>query len=248
MVSYEDITDMFLTAIEEVGLQAHPAFLLNTMTLEREFGCTLHTGPCEEAENHATCEVNFVWGPLDTVLSLEGAEGVCEFFHEPEESCPHLHTDEVLPLTLDLSYSLALSNMPLNDASLRHLQSVMRNLKLNAAEHSSRAIETQPNVALVSGESGLQAEMLSLQQKVELPLWDPEGVSGFRSGVERRGGHSTLGRGRRHEYGQDEPHPEDWLPHLLMEVAHDIARVLDALDSVRVAGRMGSPADGLPGE
>ena len=197
MVTYEDITEMFMTAAEEAGLAVHPEFWLNTQTLEREFACTLHAGTCEEAEHHAACTVSFAWGPLDTVLSIDGAVGVCEFFHEPEESCPHLQTDEVPPLALDLSYSLSLQNMPLDESSLKHLQGVMRSLKLNAAEHSSRAVETQPNVAMISGESGLQAEALTLQQRVEVPLWDPEGVSGFRTSGERRSGHTTLGRGHR---------------------------------------------------
>ncbi|HEX9056831.1 MAG TPA: hypothetical protein VF818_04800 [Ktedonobacterales bacterium] len=245
MVTYEDITELFERAAAEVGLSAHPDYLLNIRTLEREFACTLHAGPCEDAEHHAACTVSFAWGPLDTVLSMEGAEGICDFFHEPDEACAHLQTDEVPPLGLDLSYTLPLRNLPLNDASLRNLQATMRALKLNVAEHSSRAVETQPNIALVSGESGLQAEALTLQQRVELPLWDPDGPSGYRSAGDRRNGHATFGRGHRHEYGShDEPHPEEWLPHLMTEVANDIARVLEALDAVRVAGRTGTAADG----
>lgn len=241
MVTYEDITEIFLSAAEETGLSVHPEFWLNTQTLEREFACTLHAGPCEEAENRAACTVSFAWGPLDTVLSIDGAEGVCEFFHEPDEACPHLHTDEVPPLALDLSYSLPLQDIPLEDGSLKRLQRLMRSLKMNAAEHSSRAVETQPNVALMSGENGLQAEALTLQQRVELPLWDPEGPSGFRASGERRSGHTTLGRGFRHEVGDhdDEPHPEDWLPHLLVDAAADVARVLEALDAARTQGGSG---------
>ena len=245
MITYEDITSLFLDAARGIGLSAHEEYWLNSVTLEREFSCTLHAGPCEEAEHHAACSVSLFWGPLDTVLSIEGAEGVCEFFHEPEETCPHLQTDEVPPLAFGLTYGLPLKDMPLDDASLKQLQTVMRSLKLNAAEHSSRAVETQPNVAMISGENGLQAGALTLEQHVELPLWDPEGPSGFRSSGERRTGHTALGRGRRHEFtDHNEPHPEDWLPPLLVEVANDIARVLEALDSVRVAGRTGSSADG----
>ena len=245
MVTYEDITEIFLSAAEETGLSVHPEFWLNTQTLEREFACTLHAGPCEEAEDRAACTVSCAWGPLDTVLSIDGAEGVCEFFHEPDESCPHLHTDEVPPLTLDLAYSLPLHDTPLDDGSLKQLQRAMRSLKMHAAEHSSRAVETQPNVALISGESGLQAEALTLQQRVELPLWDPEGPSGFHASGERRSGHTTLGRSFHHDLGdKDEPHPEDWLPHLLVEVAADVARVLAALDAARPLGRTGMAADG----
>jgi hypothetical protein len=250
MVTYEDITEMFLSAAEELGLSAHPEFWMNSQTLEREFACTLHVGPCEEAENHAACTVSFAWGPLDTILSIDGAEGVCEFFHEPDEDCPHLHTEQVPPLTLDLSYTLPLRNTPLNETSLSDMQTTMRALRLQAAEHSSRAVETQPNLALVTGESGLQAEALTLQQRVELPLWDPEGPGGFRASGERRSGHTTLGRGRRAgDLGdEDDPHPEDWLPHLLAEVAGDVSRVLSALDTVQLAGRTGSATDNQPEE
>ena len=249
MVTYEDITELFKQAAEEVGLSAHPETWLNTTTLEREYSCVLHAGPCEDADKHAACTLGMSWGPLDTVLSIDGAEGVCDFFHEPEESCPHLQTDEVPPLTLDLSYMLPLKDMALTDQSLKQLQSVMRSLKLNAAEHSSRAVETQPNMALMSTENGLMAEAITLQQRVELPLWDPEGPSGLRSTGERRSGHSTVGRAQRYEFGDEEDaHPEDWLPHLLLEVAGDVARVLGALDTVHVTGRAGGAEDQPAGQ
>ena len=76
MVTYEDVTEMFLDAAEATGLSVHPEFWLNSQTLEREFACTLHPGPCEEADEHATCTVSFAWGPLDTELSIDGAEGI----------------------------------------------------------------------------------------------------------------------------------------------------------------------------
>ena len=41
MVTYEDITEMFLSAAEATGLSVHPEFWLNSQTLEREFACTL---------------------------------------------------------------------------------------------------------------------------------------------------------------------------------------------------------------
>jgi hypothetical protein len=44
MVTYEDITDMFLNAIDATGLSAHTEFWLNTQTMEREFACALHPG------------------------------------------------------------------------------------------------------------------------------------------------------------------------------------------------------------
>ena len=235
MVTFEDITEMFLTAAEATGLSVHPEFWLNSQTLEREFACTLHPGPCEEAEHHATCTISFAWGPLDTVLSIDGAEGICDFFHEPDEDCPHLHTDDVPPLVLDLTFNLPLETATLNTSQL---QTLARTLKLRASEHSSRAVETRPNISLALGENGMQAEALTLQQRVELPLWDPEGISGFRTTGDRRAGHMTLGRGRRHdEYSStEEPHPEDWLPHLFSEVVSDIAGVIAALEASRAPG------------
>lgn len=234
MVTYEDVTEMFLSAAEATGLSVHPEFWLNSQSLEREFACTLHPGPCEEAENRATCTVSFAWGPLDTVLSIDGAEGICDFFHDPDENCPHLHTDDVPPLALDLTFSLPLDAAGVSPSSL---QMLARTLKLRASEHSSRAIETRPTIGLVFGDNGMQADALTLQQRVELPLWDPEGISGFRTSSERRAGHITFGRRRRDDFDDDtdsdndEPHPEDWLPHLFTEVMNDITNVIAALES-----------------
>jgi hypothetical protein len=236
MVTYEDVTELFLNAAEATNLSAHPEYWLNTQTLDREFSCALHPGPCEEAENRAHCEVSFAWGPLDTALSLDGAEGVCEFFHEPDEDCPHLHTENVPPLVLDLVYSLPLDHVSPASLDLRQLA---RSLKLNASERSSRAVETQPNISLSLGDSGLEADALTVQQRVELPLWDPEGPgeSGFRA-VERMTGHGAAGRARgRHSHSGDQLRPEDWLPHLLADVAEDIARVVIALEETRASGR-----------
>jgi hypothetical protein len=243
MVTFEDVTEMFLDAAEATELSVHPEFWMNTQTLEREFACTLHPGPCEEAERHATCTVSFAWGPLDTVLSIDGAEGICDFFHEPEENCPHLHTEDVPPLVLDLTFA-----MPLEIGRFRPdaFQTLARTLRLRASEHSSRAVETRPSIALAFGDNGMQADGLTLQQRVELPLWDPEGVSGFRASADRRAGHMTLGRTRRRdEEDEDEndPHPEDWLPHLLAEVVADISRVIEALESAATMG----PARGMSG-
>jgi hypothetical protein len=214
MVTYEDLTEMFLNAAEVTDLSVHPEFWMNTQTLEREFACTLHPGPCEEAEHRAVCTLSFAWGPLDTALSIDGAEGVCEFFHEPDESCPHCNTENVLPLIVDLSYSLPLAHI---DLGAINLQAIARLVKLRASEHSSRAVETRSNVALALG---------------ELPLWDPEGVSGFHASADFRDGHMTLGRSRRRATNTNGgPHPEDWLPHMFTEVVNDINSVLNALES-----------------
>lgn len=244
MVTYEDISEMFLTAAEETGLSVHPEFWLNTQTLEREFACTLHPGPCEDAERHATCTISFAWGPLDSVLSIDGAEGVCDFFHEPDEECPHLHTENVPPLVIDLAYSLPLENVRLSEINL---QMLARTFKLRASEHSSRTTETRSNIALALGESSMEAEALTLQQRVELPLWDPEGVNGLRASSDRREGHVTLGRVRRRFglEGEDVPHPEDWLPHLFTEVVEDITRVIESLESSRAFGQLGGGFEGM---
>lgn len=241
MVTYEDVTEMFLNAAEETGLSVHPEFWLNTQTLEREFACTLHPGPCEEAEHRAACTVSFAWGPLDTVLSIDGAEGVCDFFHEPDDDCPHLHTENVPPLVLDLSYSLPLERVNL---SAVNLQAIARILKLRASEHSSRAVETRSSVALTLGDGATDAEALTLQQRVELPLWDPEGIGGFHAG-DRREGHMTLGRRtqRSRLSTSEAPHPEDWLPHLLAEVVEDVSRVLTAMEDSRSSGRASGAQD-----
>jgi hypothetical protein len=240
MVTFEDITEMFLDAAEETGLSVHPESWLNTQTLEREFACTLHPGPCEEAANRAACTLSFSWAPLDTVLSFDGAEGICEFFHEPDEDCPHLRTDNVPPLVLELTYMLPLERARLSEMNL---QMIARTLKLRASEHSSRTVETRSSIALALGDQSMETEALTLQQRVELPLWDPEGVSGFRVGVDRREGHG-LGRSRRRgERSEGEPRPEEWLPHLFAEVAEDIAHVLEAMEASRTLGRISGTHD-----
>jgi len=249
MLTYEDVTQMFLRAAENAGLAAHPEHWTNNQTLEREFDCTCHTGTCEEAENRSTVTLSFTWSPLDTVLSLEGAVGICDFFHEPDESCPHLHTDEVPPLAVELSYNLNISAVPLSDI---HLPQLIRTLKLRASEHSSRAIETHPSVALALGDGGLQAEALTLQQRVEIPLWHPEGLAGLadlQEGDQHNGAGPASSQHRRRRRDEDdeslpaEPHPEEWLPGLLTDVVNDISRVLAALDALRPLSRPSDPAD-----
>src|SRR2546430_8614422 len=92
MLTYEDVTGWFIKATANLGLITHPEYWINSRSLEREFACTCHTGSCEGAENRSTCTVSFSWSTLDTALSLEGPAGVCNFFHEEEDDCPHLHT------------------------------------------------------------------------------------------------------------------------------------------------------------
>ncbi len=246
MLTYEDVTQMFLRAAENAGLATHPEHWINNQTLEREFACTCHTGTCEEAEERSTVTLSFTWSPLDTALSLEGAIGICDFFHQPDEECPHLHTDEVPPLALDLSYNLNITAVPLSDINLQQL---IRTLKFRASEHSSRAIETRPSVSLVMGDGGLQAEALALQQRVEIPLWHPEGLAGLRDlqeGEQHNG--SAEARRRKRRAADDEslpaePHPEEWLPGLFNDVVNDMSRVLAALDALRPLSRPNDPAD-----
>ena len=254
MVTYEEVTQLFLRAVENVGLASHPEHWVNNQTLEREFACTCHTGTCEEAENHSTVTISFTWSPLDTVLSLEGAIGICDFFHEPDETCPHLHTDEVPPLALELAYNLNITAVPLTDINMQQL---IRTLKLRASEHSSRAIETRPSLAVALGDGGMQAEALTLQQRVEIPLWHPEGLAGLRdlqeeeSSLSSRGASASQRRRRRRDEDEDappaEPHPEEWLPGLFTDVASDISRVLAALDAARPVSRPSDSAD-MPSE
>ncbi len=144
------------------------------------------------------------------------------------------------PLALDLAYSLPLSRVRLTDLNMQNLT---RTLKLRASEHSSRAVETRPNISLALGDGGMEAEALTLEQHVELPLWDPEGVSGFRSSGEYLEGHGPTGRSWRRGNNPHTPHPEDWLPHLFAEVLADIIRVLDALEASRTMGRIKGAQD-----
>jgi hypothetical protein len=247
MLTFEDVTGHFLKASASVGLATHPEFWTNSRTLEREFACTCHSGQCEEAEHRSSCTVSFTWSSLDTALSLEGPEGVCDFFHEPGEDCPHLHTRDIPPLDVDLSYNLTLhaaeTSIP-EDALL----SLAQILKLQASEHSSRAVETRPGVSMILADNRLQPEALTLQQRVEIPIWHPDGMRGLRE-YEDAHEHNEHERGWRHgrklsndnddEEGEvvaDAPHPEEWLPQVMVEICQDVVQVLSALDGVRSHG------------
>ncbi len=233
MITYEDVRRIFLRAAETASITTHPDTWLNPETLDRDFECICHLGPCEEAENRATCSVSFTWSPLDTALALDGPQGVCEFFHEPNDTCPHLHTEEVPPLALDLTYMVGLHNVPMADLDLTTL---VRSVKYRASENSSRAIETRPNVGLAYGDRGPEAESVTLQQHVELPLWNPDSLTAFRDLIERPKG-SPHGRRRRYDEDDDgdTTNQEEWLPPLLEEVVADIERVLNALDDLSLA-------------
>ena len=237
MLTYEDVTGFFLKAAAHVELMTHPEYWINSRSLEREFACTCHAGSCEDAEHHSTCTVSFAWGTLDTALSLEGPAGVCDFFHEPGDDCPHLHTRDIPPLVIDLSYSFVLNG---TGAILTEsmLLSLTHMLKLRASEHSSRAIETRPGVSMTLQDNRLQPEALTLQQRVELPIWHPDGMRGLHDDNHYRSERAIRRKRQSDEAGEDEviadnPRPEDWLPQVMIEVCQDILQGLEALDAAR---------------
>lgn len=250
MLTYEDVTAHFLKAATGVGLSAHPEHWTNARTLEREFACTCHIGSCEEAEQRGDCTLSFTWTTLDTALSLEGLNGVCDFFHEPDAYCPHLHSGDIPPLLIELSYSLHLnpSETSISEATLLSLAQI---LKLQASEHSSRTVETRSGVSMALVENRLQPDTLTLTQRVEIPIWHPEGMAGLNEYHEPRD-HDKERRERiefLHEHvieegidigveRGDEPHPEEWLPDVMVEICQDIAHVLNALDGVRTHGML----------
>lgn len=235
MLTFEDVTEFFLKAAENVALMTHPEYWANTRSLEREFACTCHIGSCEEAEMHSACTLSFTWGALDTALSLEGPVGVCDFFHEPDADCPHLHTSDIPPLILDLAYTVPLHGTQVTENSMLIL---MQMLKLRASEHSRRTVETRPGVNMILHENRLVPDMLTLQQRVELPIWHPDGMRGLHDLHD--GAHLHPRRRaerRRHEADEggeivaDNPQAQEWLPQVMVEVSQDILHVLAALDS-----------------
>ncbi len=235
MITYEDVVRIFLRSAEHADITTHHDTWLNPETLEREFESICHLGPCEEAESKPICTVSFSWSPLDTALALEGPQGVCEFFHEPNETCPHLHTEDVPPLALDLAYAIDLNLTPIVELQV---QTLVRSLRFRVSETSSRAIETRPNISIVQGEAGLEAESLMLQQHVELPLWNPESLTSFREMIDRQRGTQRHGRGCARRFDEDDDagaSQEEWMPPLLDEVVADIQRVLGALDNFSLA-------------
>ena len=123
--------------------------------------------------------------------------------------------------------------------------SLIQTLKLRASEQSSRAIETRPGVTLTLHENRLQPETLTLQQRVELPIWHPQGMRGLNDALHFRTSRLAQRRYRAidddeeiDEIVADNPRPEDWLPTVLEDVCQDIMKVLEALDSVRATGSL----------
>jgi len=158
-----------------------------------------------------------------------------------------LHTRDIPALVLDLSYSLALNGVPISDPVLL---SLIQMLKLRASEHSSRAIETRPGISMALYDNRLQPEAFTLQQRVELPIWHPEGMRGLhelQEGAHHYSSGRLMPRRRRHDIEEEEdeeveevvadnPRPEEWLPQIMVEVCQDILQVLEALDAVRSQG------------
>src|SRR5579859_3964755 len=221
------MTAYFLKAAASVSLSTHPEYWFNARSLEREFACTCHAGSCEEAEHHSSCMISFTWSALDTSLSQEGPVGVCDFFHEADANCPHLHTSDIPPLVLDLSYSLPLHGTPILDTTLL---SLLQMLKLRASEESRRTVETRPGVSMTLHENKLQPDMLTLQQRVELPIWHPDGLHGLHDEAYIRTQSDTYSVPDENEENNeviiDDPHPEDWLPQVMIDVCQDIIHVL----------------------
>lgn len=242
MINFEDITDYFLRAATRLGLITHPEFWLNARTMEREFACICHTHSCEDAEGGGACTLSFTWTTLDTALSMDGPVGICDFFHEPDEHCPHLHTSDIPPLALDLSY-----NLPFNtirpDLTDPQLLSLIQVLKLRASEHSSRANETRPGIAIALQDNHLLADALTLQQRVELPIWHPDGLRGLHDDPQTRSARSiqrkrSINEGDSEdderegiEAAADHPRPEEWLPQVMEDICQDIQRVLEAMET-----------------
>lgn len=243
MISFEDITDYFLRAAARLGLVTHPEHWLNARTMEREFACICHARACEDAEGGSTCTLSFAWTTLDTALSMDGPVGICDFFHEPDEHCPHLHTSDIPPLILDLSYNLPFSTVH-PDLTDPHLLALIQLLKLRASEHSRRANETRPGLTILLQENRLLADALTLQQRVELPIWHPEGMHGLHDDPHTRSARPSIQRLRSvndedeepDEHAEieavaDHPRPEEWLPQVMEDICQDIQHVLAAMET-----------------
>jgi len=129
----------------------------------------------------------------------------------------------------------------LNDPQLITLMQVLR---LRASEHSSRANETRPGLTINLQGNQLCAEALTIQQRVELPIWQPEGMRGLHEDPQTRTPHSI----QRHrsvnddddeetierdevEAAADNPRAEEWLPQVMDDICHDIQCVLKEMEA-----------------
>jgi hypothetical protein len=228
VLTFEDVTGYFLKAAASTQLITHPEYWTNNRTLEREFTCACHAGPCEDVEQRSTCTLSLSWGALDTILSLEGPASICDFFHEPNHDCSHRHTTMVPSLVIELTYTLPLHGTTITEEMLLSLTQM---LKLRASEHSKRTAETRPGISMMLHENRLRPDMLMLQQRVDLPIWHPEGIHGLPDDFPFYG-HTQLDEDEENPDAlPEEPRPEEWLPQMMVEVCQDIVQVLDALET-----------------
>jgi hypothetical protein len=228
VLTFEDVTGYFLKAAASIQLTTHPEYWTNNRTLEREFTCACHPGPCDDIEEHGACTMSLTWGPLETILSLEGTGSMCDFFHEPKHDCSHRHTTMAPSLLIELTYTQPLYGVTISEEALLSLTQM---LKLRASEHSKRTIETQPRISMALHENRLRPDMLMLQQRVALPIWHPEGIHALPDDFQLYGRPQLDEDEENPDVPPDEPHPEEWLPQFMVEVCQDIVQVLDALDA-----------------
>src|SRR5260221_8796588 len=117
-------------------------------------------------------------------------------------------------------------------------------LKLHRSKQSRRQTDTRQEICIILQNNRLQAEALTLQQRVELPIWHPEGMRGLHDDPHYRSGrfvqrpHRATGEDGDdddddEEVVADNPRPEEWLPQVMVEVCQDILHVLESLDLVR---------------
>jgi hypothetical protein len=96
---------------------------------------------------------------------------------------------------------------------------------------------------IVLQENHLLAEALTLQQRVELPIWHPEGMRGLHEDPQARSARSPRLYRSSNEEGEeidgrdkvaasaDHPCPEEWLPQVMGEICQDISHVLEAMET-----------------
>jgi hypothetical protein len=234
LLTFEDTTGLFLNAARDLSLVTHPEIWTNTRSLEREFACTCHAGSCDDdGEQQSSCVVSFSWGALDTALSLEGPAGVCDFFHDANMRCPHLDTRAIPPLVIDLSYTLTLNGVAPSEETLLSLTQLLR---LRASESSRRTTETRPGVNMILRDNRLYPDLLTLQQRVEIPIWHPLGMRGLHEEADFSNEDEVvethvLNVEENDEHDLSEPHPEEWLPQIMVDVCQDIMHVLAALEA-----------------
>ena len=105
-------------------------------------------------------------------------------------------------------------------------------LRLYASEHSSRTIETQPGVNMMLQDNRLRPETLTLQQRVEIPIWHPLGMHGLHDDPQMHSSrHYHDPQDSEYEAIAAHPRPEVWLPQIMVEVCQDILHVIAALDA-----------------